>query len=66
VITSEQIVPLAAAQDVIVKFLTNENAKSAEILMRLRAQFDDETLLRTQVYDKSKSFKEGRTEIENM
>jgi hypothetical protein len=37
---NEQVVPMAVAQRIIVKFLTNENVKSAEILIRLRAQFD--------------------------
>jgi hypothetical protein len=41
---SEQVVPSAVVQR-IVKFLTNENVKHAEIMMRLRAQFCDETLL---------------------
>jgi hypothetical protein len=41
---SEQVVPAATAQLIIVKFLSNENVKPAEILMRLRAQFGDETL----------------------
>jgi hypothetical protein len=40
--------------------------KPAEILMRLGAQFSDETFSRTQVCDWSKSFKEGWTEVENM
>jgi hypothetical protein len=40
--------------------------KPAEILTRLRTQFDYETLSRIQVYDWSKSFKEGQTEVENM
>jgi hypothetical protein len=48
---SEQVVPLTVAQRIIVKFLTNENVKLAEILMTFRAQFGDETLSRTQVYD---------------
>jgi hypothetical protein len=47
---SEQVVPSAVAQRIVVKFLTNENVKPAEILMRLRAQFGDETLSRTQMY----------------
>jgi hypothetical protein len=63
---SEQVVPSAVAQRIIVKFLTNENVKLAEILMTFRAQFGDETLSRTQVYDCSKSFKDGRTEVQNM
>jgi len=58
------VVPSAVAHCIIVKFLTNENVKPAEILMRLRAQFGDETLSRIQVYDWSKSFKEGRREVE--
>jgi len=53
-------------QHIIVKFLTNKNVKPAEILMRLRAQFGDKMLSRTQVYDWSKSFKEGQTEVEKM
>jgi hypothetical protein len=32
---SEQVVPSAVAQRIVVKFLTNENVKPAEILMRL-------------------------------
>jgi len=63
---SEQAVPSAVAQCIIVKFLTNENVKSAYILMRHGAQSGKETLSRSQVYDWSKSFKEGRKEVENM
>jgi hypothetical protein len=40
--------------------------KPAEILMSIRDQFGDETLSRTQMYDWSRSFKGGRTEVENM
>jgi hypothetical protein len=61
-----QVVPSDVAQRVIVKFVTNENVTPADILLRLRAQFGDETFLRTQVYDWSKSFNEGRTEVGNM
>jgi len=39
---------------------------TAEILKRLRAELGYETLLRAQMYDWSKSFKEGRTEVGNM
>jgi hypothetical protein len=46
---SEQVVPPAVAQRIIVKILTNENVKPLQILKRLRAQFGDETLSRTQV-----------------
>jgi hypothetical protein len=58
--------PLAVAQRIFVKFLTNGNVKSAEILNKLRAQFGDETLSGSQVYDRNKSFKEAQTEVENM
>jgi hypothetical protein len=40
--------------------------KPAEILTILRAQFGDEILSRTQVYDWNKSFKENWTQVENM
>jgi hypothetical protein len=38
------VVSSAVAQRVIVTFLTKENVKPAEILTRLRAEFDNETL----------------------
>jgi hypothetical protein len=47
---SEQVVPSAVAQHIIVKFLINENVKPAKILMRLIAQFSDEIFSRIQVY----------------
>jgi hypothetical protein len=55
------VVSLAVAQHVI-KFLINANIKPAENLMRLREQFGYEMPSRTQVYDWTKSFKEGWTE----
>jgi hypothetical protein len=57
--------PSTVAHSIIVKFITNENVKPAEIL-RLRAQFDDETLSRTQMYDWSKSSEGGWEEVENL
>jgi hypothetical protein len=60
---SEQVVPSVVVQCIIVKFLTNENVKPVGILTRLTVQFSDEMLSRTQVYDWSKSFKEGWTEV---
>jgi hypothetical protein len=54
---SEHVVPLAVEQRVIVKFLTNEKVRPAEIVMRLRAEFGDERLSRTQTYDWSQSFR---------
>jgi hypothetical protein len=59
------VVPLVVEQHIIVEFLTNEHVKPAEILTRLREQFDDETVSKTQVCDCSNSFKEGRTDVEN-
>jgi hypothetical protein len=48
---SEQVDPSTVAQRISVKFLTTGCMKPAEILMRLRAQFCDETLSKTQRYD---------------
>jgi hypothetical protein len=48
---SEQLVPSAVAQCIIVKFITKEKMRPAEILKRLRAQFSDETLSRTEMSD---------------
>jgi len=46
------VVPSTVVQCIIVKLLTNKNVIPAEILMmRFRAQFGDETLSRTQLYD---------------
>jgi hypothetical protein len=57
-------VVLSAVAQRIVKFLITEKVKPADILKRLRAQFEDETLSRTQVYGCVESFKEGRKEVE--
>jgi hypothetical protein len=37
-----------------------------QVVPSAAAECDDETLSRSQLYDWSKSFKEGRTEAENM
>jgi hypothetical protein len=47
---SEQVVPSAVVQRIVVKFLADENVNPAEIMMRFGAQFGEETLSRTQVY----------------
>jgi hypothetical protein len=44
------VVPSAVAQCIIVKYLTNENLKPAEILRRLRADFGNEELSTMQLY----------------
>jgi hypothetical protein len=56
---SEQVVPSAVAQRIIVTFLINENVKHAKIMTRhgLRARFGNEMLSRTQVCEWSKLFK---------
>jgi len=56
----------AVAQRISVKFIATKNVKLAEILMPLSVQFGDETPPRNQVYNWSKSFKEGRTEVGNL
>jgi hypothetical protein len=47
---SEHVIPSAVAQHLILKFLTKENVKSADIVKMLRVQFGDETLSETQMY----------------
>jgi len=53
------VVLSAVVQRTVVKFLTKVKVKHIEILMRLRPQFDDETLSRTRFMTGVKSFKEG-------
>ena len=60
---SEQEVPPAVAQCIIIKFLTDEGVKPSEILTRLTAQFGETTLSRTQVFDWAKKFKEGQQAV---
>jgi hypothetical protein len=43
---SEQVVPSAVAQFIVVKFLTNKNVDPAKLLMRFRAKFIDENSLK--------------------
>lgn len=63
---SEQVVPSAVAQRIVIKFLANEKVKPIEILIRLRKQFGNETLSRTQVFAWHKSFAGGRSEVQNL
>ena len=46
---SEREVPITIAQRVVIKFLTNENVGPNEIWLRLRAQYVESTLSKTQV-----------------
>ena len=62
---SKQAVPASVAQRIIIKFLAKEGVKSSEILTKLLAQFGEETLSKTQVYEWSRKFKEGREKVEN-
>jgi hypothetical protein len=62
---SEQEVPSSVAQRIIIKFLTTEGVKPSEILRRLKAQFGDNTLKKTQVYAWHKQFLGGREAVEN-
>ncbi|KYN34460.1 hypothetical protein ALC56_10947 [Trachymyrmex septentrionalis] len=63
---SEQQVPASVAQRVIIKFLTKEGVKPCEILTRLKVQYGDDTLSKTQVFDWAKKFKSGRESVENL
>jgi len=62
---SEQQVRPSVAQRIIIKFLANEGVSATEILGRLRAQFGENTLSRTQVFDWHKKFRDGRSTVEN-
>lgn len=62
---SEQRVPSSVAQRIIIKFLTTEGVKPSDILRRLKAQFEDNILKKTQVYAWHKKFLGGRTAVEN-
>jgi hypothetical protein len=57
------MVPLAVARCIIVKFLTSENVKPSVIHTRLKAQFGDEMFSRTEIYDRSKLFKEAKQSL---
>ncbi|KAJ8950721.1 hypothetical protein NQ318_012802, partial [Aromia moschata] len=59
---SEKEVPSSVAQRIIIKFLSREGIKPAEILRRLTAQFGDETLSRPRVFAWHKEF--GFTTLE--
>lgn len=62
---SEQEVHTSIAQRIIIKFLAREGVKPSEILWRLTAQFEENTLSRTQVFDWHKHFTKGREKVEN-
>jgi len=50
-------------QHVVMKFLVNEGVKLADMYRRLQAQFGDETLSRSKIFEWCKHFKDGRTSI---
>lgn len=52
-------------QPIIIRFLTNEGIRPAEILQRLQAQFGEICLQKTQVYDWNNIFVEGQVEVKN-
>jgi hypothetical protein len=62
---SEREVPVSIAQRIIIKFLSREGVKPAEILMRLTEQFKEETLSRARVFVWHKQFVKGREHVEN-
>jgi hypothetical protein len=61
---SEREVPVSIAQRIIIKFLSREGVKPAEILRRLTEQFKEETLSRARVFAWHKQFVEGREYVE--
>ena len=62
---SEREVPITTAQRVVIKFLTNENVGPNEIWRRLRAQYGESTLPKTQVKFWHKEFRGGRDAVKN-
>ena len=62
---SEREVPITTAQRVIMKFLTNENVGPNEIWRRLRAQYGESKLSKTQVKFWHKEFRGGRDAMQN-
>jgi hypothetical protein len=62
---SEHEVHVSVVQRIIIKFLSWEGVKPAEILRRLTEQFKEETLSRAQVFAWHKQFVEGREHVEN-
>ena len=61
---SERRVPVTIAQRVVIKFLTNENVGATEIWRRLRAQYGESTLSKTQVKFWHKEFRGGRDAVQ--
>ena len=61
---SEREVPITIAR-VVIKFLTNENVWPNEIWRRLRAQYGESTLSKTQVKFWHKEFRGGRDAVQN-
>ena len=62
---SEQEVPSAVSQRIIIKFLTAERVSPSEIFSRLQAQFGRQCLSQARVYSWAKEFREGREQVEN-
>jgi hypothetical protein len=62
---SEREVPVSLAQRIIIKFLSREGVKPADILRRLTEQFKEETRSRARVFAWHKQFVEGREHVEN-
>ena len=54
---SEREVPITISQRVVIKFLTNESVGPNEIWSRLRAQYGESTLSKTQVKFWHKEFR---------
>ncbi|KAJ8944640.1 hypothetical protein NQ318_004730 [Aromia moschata] len=63
---SDSAVHSAVAQRIVIRFLTNEGVKPAEIWNRLRAQFEERTLSWARVKAWCAEFKKGRKQVENL
>ena len=63
--TSEREVPVTIAQRFVINFLTNENVGPNEIWRRVRAQYGESALSKTQVKFWHKEFRGGRDAVQN-
>ena len=58
-------VSVAVEQRCVIKFLVKEKVKPAEIFRRLQAQYGEQTMSRTRVYEWCEQFREGRELVTN-
>lgn len=58
-------VSASTEQRVVMKFLVNEGVKPTDVYRRLQAQYGDETLSRSKIFEWCKRFKDGRMSVKD-